>query len=39
MSAAAALGDNIEWLLAARAEIDAALRISPRRMGAEPTPA
>jgi eukaryotic-like serine/threonine-protein kinase len=39
MSAATALGDNIEWLLAARAEIDAALRISPRRMGAEPTPA
>jgi hypothetical protein len=33
------LGDDIARLLSARAEIDAALRISTRQMGAEPTPA
>jgi len=39
VSAATALGDNIEWLLSARAELDAALRVPPGQLGAEPTPA
>ena len=39
MAAARELGDDVERLLSARAEIDAALRISPRQLGAEPTPA
>ena len=39
MTAARELGDDVERLLSARAEIDAALRILPRRLGAEPTPA
>ena len=39
MSAARALGDDVERLLSARAEIDAELRASPRRLGAECTPA
>ena len=39
MSAARELGDDIERLLSARAEIDAALRLSPRPLGAERTPA
>ena len=39
MTAARELGDDVERLLSARAEIDAELRMSPRRLGAEPTPA
>jgi len=39
MAAAKELGDDIERLLSARAEIDAAFRTSPRRLGTEPTPA
>jgi len=39
LSAAAELGHDVERLLSARAEIDAALRVSPRPLGAEPTPA
>jgi serine/threonine-protein kinase len=39
MTAARELGDNIDRLLSARAEIDAALRMSPRQLGTEPTPA
>jgi len=39
MSAARELGDDIARLLSAGAEIDAALRISPGPLGAEPTPA
>jgi hypothetical protein len=39
MAAAKELGDDLERLLSARAEIDAALRISPRQLGTEPTPA
>jgi serine/threonine-protein kinase len=39
MTAARELGDDVGRLLSARAEIEAALRISPRRLGAEPTPA
>ena len=39
MSAARELGDDVERLLSARAEIDAELRASPRRLGAECTPA
>jgi len=39
MIAARELGDDIERLLSARAEIDAALRLSRWPLGAEPTPA
>lgn len=39
MAAARELGEDIARLLSARAEIDAALRISPRPLGTEPTPA
>ena len=39
LAAAAELGHDVERLLSARAEIDAALRVSPRLLGAEPTPA
>ena len=39
MMAAKELGDNVERLLSARAEIEAALRTVPRMLGAEPTPA
>lgn len=39
MSAARELGDDIERLLSARAEIDAALHMSRRQLGAEHTPA
>jgi eukaryotic-like serine/threonine-protein kinase len=39
MIAARELGDDVDRLLSARAEIDAALRPSPPPMGAEPTPA
>jgi len=39
MAAAKELGEDIERLLSARAEIDADFRMSPRRLGAEPTPA
>jgi eukaryotic-like serine/threonine-protein kinase len=39
MAAAKDLGDDIGRLLSARAEVDAALHISPRRLGTEPTPA
>lgn len=39
MTAARELGDDVERLLSARAEIDAALRTVPRTLGAEPTPA
>ena len=39
MTAARELGEDIERLLSARAEIDAALRLAPPRLGAEPTPA
>jgi len=39
MSAARELGDDIARLLSARAEIDAAFRISPIQLGGEPTPA
>jgi chromosome segregation ATPase len=39
MAAARELGDDIERLLTARAEIDAALRMPPPQLGAEPTPA
>lgn len=39
MTAARELGDDVGRLLGARAEIDAALRISPPPLGAEPTPA
>ena len=39
MTVARELGDDVERLLSARAEIDAALRMLPRTLGAEPTPA
>ena len=39
MSAARELGDDVDRLLSARAEIEAALRTVPRMLGAEPTPA
>jgi eukaryotic-like serine/threonine-protein kinase len=39
LTLASELGDQIERLLSARAEIDAALRLSPPPLGAEPTPA
>ena len=39
MTAARELGDDVERLLSARAEIDAALRTVPRTLGGEPTPA
>lgn len=39
MTAAKELGEDIERLLSARAEIDAALRLPPHPLGAEPTPA
>jgi len=39
MTAARDLGDDVERLLSARAEIDAELRASPRQLGAEYTPA
>ena len=39
MAAARELGEDIERLLSARAEIDAALRMPLRPLGAEPTPA
>ena len=39
MTAARELGEDIERLLSARAEIEAALRVSPQPLGAEPTPA
>ena len=39
MTAARELGDDVERLLSARAEIEAALRTVPRMLGAEPTPA
>jgi serine/threonine-protein kinase len=39
MAAARELGEDIERLLSARAEIDAALRIAPPPLGAERTPA
>ena len=39
MAAASELGDDVERLLSARAEIEAALRTLPRMLGAEPTPA
>jgi serine/threonine-protein kinase len=39
MTTARELGDDIARLLSARAEIDAALRMSPRQLGAERTPA
>ena len=39
MTAARELGDDVERLLSARAEIEAALRISRPQLGAEPTPA
>ena len=39
MAAASELGEDIARLLSARAEIDAALRVSPRPLGTEPTPA
>ena len=39
MAAARELGDEIERQLSARAETDAALRLTPRQLGAEPTPA
>jgi serine/threonine-protein kinase len=39
MTAARELGEDIARLLSARQEIDAALRIPPRLVGAEPTPA
>jgi len=31
------LGDEVDRLLSARAEIDAALRLSPRPLGTEPS--
>src|SRR3954471_16082006 len=39
IAAATELGDEVDRLLSARAEIYAALRVSPRPLGAEPTPA
>ena len=39
LAAAKDLGDDVERLLSARAEIDAALRQAPRQLGAERTPA